>query len=54
VTPLTPGEIALVVALAAVVIVVAVWFRDPGGWVDALLWVAVAVGLGLLALVMLS
>ena len=52
--PLTDGEIALVAALSAVVIMVAVWFRNPGWWVDALLWVAVAVGLGLLVFVVLG
>jgi hypothetical protein len=54
VTPLTPGEIAFVAAIATVVIVIAVWFRNPGGWVDALLLLAVAAALGLLALVMLG
>ena len=53
-TPLTSGEIALVAALAAIVIMIAVWFRNPGSWVDALLWVAVAMGLGLLVFVLLS
>jgi hypothetical protein len=52
VTPLTHGEIVLIAALAAVVIVIAVWFRNPGWWVDALLWVAVAVGVVLLVFVM--
>jgi hypothetical protein len=54
VMPLTPGEIALVVALVAVVTVIAVWFRRPDGWVDALLLLAMAAGLGLLALTVLS
>lgn len=52
--PLTPGEIALVVALAAVVTVIAVWFRRPAGWVDALLLLAMAAAFGLLALTVLS
>jgi hypothetical protein len=54
VMPLTPGEIALVVALAAVVTVIAVWFRRPAGWVDALLLLAMAAAFGLLALTVLS
>jgi hypothetical protein len=54
VTPLTPGKIALVAAVAAVVIVMTVWFRGHGWRVDALLWVAVAVALGLLVFVVLS
>jgi len=52
--PLTPGEIALVVALAAAVIVIAIWFRRPEGWVDALLLLAIAGALGLLALTVLT
>ena len=53
-TPLAPSKIALIAAVAAVVIVIAVWFRNPGGWVDALLLLAVAAALGLLALVMVG
>jgi hypothetical protein len=52
VTPLAPGKIAPIAAVAAVVIVIAVWFRNPGGWIDALLLLAVAGALGLLVLVM--
>jgi hypothetical protein len=49
--PLTPGKIALV---AAVVIVMTVWFRGHGWRVDALLWAAVTATVVLLALVMLG
>ena len=48
------GEVALVAAIAVVVVVMAVWFRDPGRWIDAFLLMAVTVTLALLALVMLS
>jgi hypothetical protein len=34
--------------------VVAIWFRSPEGWVDALLLLAVVTALGLLALTVLS
>jgi hypothetical protein len=54
VTSLTLGEIALVIALAATVIVVAIWFRRPEGWVDALLLLAMVAGLGFLALTVLT
>jgi hypothetical protein len=51
VTPLTPGKIALV---AAVVIVMTVWFRGHGWRVDALLWAAATATLALLMLVVLG
>ena len=54
VTSLTPGKIALVAAVAAVVIVMTVSFRGHGWRVDALLWAAVVVGLGLLVFVVLT
>ena len=45
-----PGKVALVAAVAAVIIVMMVWFRGHGWRVDALLWVAVTATVVLLAL----
>jgi hypothetical protein len=53
VTPLMPGKIALVAAIAMVVIVMTVWFRGHGWRVDALLWAAVTATVALLMLVLL-
>ena len=54
VTFLTPGKIALVAAVAAIIIVMMVSFRGHGWRVDALLWVAVTATVVLLSLTVLT
>jgi hypothetical protein len=45
-------EVALLVMLAAILTVIVVWFRNPAGWIDVLLMIAMTGTLVLLALVM--
>jgi len=49
---LRPAELLLIVLLAVIVILVAVRFRSPGGWVDGLLLLGLAGGGALLKIVL--
>jgi hypothetical protein len=47
-------EVALLVMLGAILTVIVVWFRNPAGWMEVLLMIAMTATLVLLALVMAS
>jgi hypothetical protein len=47
-------EGALLVMLAAILTLIVIWFRNPAGWVDVLLMIAMTGTLVLLALVTAS
>jgi len=49
---LRPAELLLIVLLAVIVILVAVRFHSPGGWVDGLLLLGLAGGGALLKIVL--
>jgi hypothetical protein len=47
-------EVALLVMLAAILTVIVVWFRNPAGWIEVILMIAMTATLVLLAFVMAS
>jgi hypothetical protein len=47
-------EVALLVMLAVILTVIVIWFRNPAGWIEVILMIAMTGTLVLLALVMAS